>query len=540
MNIKRIIIASLIMLLAVIGACDREIDSRDPVRSVPQDGPVPNNLVVFVNNQSITISWDISDASDVGKYHIYVATEPEGSDDFDFVLHDSTTSITIQLNQLTINKRYYFRVAAVSKLGLEWKQSEVVDALFTYLSIDVEHGKDRINSRSVRVQINAPTQTSHIMLSEDSTFTYEDWIPYSGTSTNFELSDSDGVKWVYARLQFDDGSLTNILSDSIILDTRAVIDSVFFDTPDNGNYFVIGDTIIFGVATGETGGEASVTFGGVQSGAIDMYDDGTEADSIADDGIYYGVWVVPTSFTLDRGEVTGHFTDEAGNNANDYTSSELLTIFTSPQAVTLSAEALSTHQINLSWTQTNSSTENFNSYRIYRSKSSTVSESSTLDTMFTTISTTSYIDILLDDNTTYFYRIYVDDKSGLSTASEIVNATTFVNTPPETVDLFVVDNGDSTSVDLAWIESNEEYFESYRIFRSESAGTSEPALGQFTTLVWKGDNINTVQSNGINLPEVENSNTNWYFVVYIYDKHGESTASNVVSVPAPVTPPPEE
>ncbi|RKX26533.1 MAG: hypothetical protein DRP47_08020 [Candidatus Zixiibacteriota bacterium] len=539
MNMKLIFLVSLTILMVVVGACDRYIDSRDPVRSVPQDGPVPYNLRVFVNHQSVTVSWDISGSSPVGKYRIYVATEPEESDEFNFILLDSTTNTTIELDELTINKRYYFRVTAVSTSGLEWEPSEVTNALFTYLSIDIEHGRDRVNNRSVQIQISAPAQISHIMISEDETFASDNWIPFVGTMADFELSDGDGAKWVYVQLQFNDGSLTgDILSDSIILDTRAVIDSVFFGTPANSEYFVAGETVTFGVATSESGGEASVSFDGGLSGAIVLYDEGTGADLTADDGIYYGDWIVPTSYSLDHGEVTGRFTDEAGNSANDRTAARLLTIFTMPQAVTVSANSFSTFQINLIWTQSISSTENFASYRIYRDTSPTVSESSFLVKNETNRSTTSFTDTLLDDNTTYYYCVYVYEKSGLSAASKIVSTTTLLNTIPEPVELFAVDNGSETTTELMWTISTEADFESYQIYRPNTALTSQPSLSHFTTLVWRGNDINTIQRANISLTAATDSS--WYFVIYVFDKHGEkSAASNVVSVLAPPVSPEE-
>ncbi|MBU8934080.1 MAG: fibronectin type III domain-containing protein [candidate division Zixibacteria bacterium] len=532
MNTKIITLFLLLMLLALGGGCDRYIDSRDPVRSIPDSGPVPKNLTVLLNDQSISLSWEIANPEVVGMYRIYAAVQPRVGEESDFVLRDSTAARSIQLDQLLINESYYIKVAAVSTSGLEWEQSEAVKAVFTYLSIAIESGRELVKGLSVRVNINAPTQTSHIMLSEDQTFATDIWIPFEGTVINYELSDGDGTKWLYARLQFDDGSRTgNVLSDSIVVDTRATIDSVFFTVPANGEYFTVGETITFGVTSGEAGGDASISFDGGLSGRIDLYDDGVGVDPEADDGIYYGAWVVPVSYTLDHGEVTGRFTDEAGNSAPDFTASNFLTIFTPPQSVILTASPLSTFEISLTWTQTTSSAADFAAYRIYRHTTSAVSESSTLVYATSTSTSTDFTDTDLDDNMQYYYRHYIYDKSGLSAASDVATARTLVNTTPDPVELFVVDNGSETTTELHWTKSTESDFDSYRIYRPASALVSQPSLVMFTTLVWKGNDIDELLRAGISLPVATG---NYFFVLYVFDKHGEkSDASNTVSAPAP-------
>ena len=108
--------------------------------------------------------------------------------------------------------------------------------------------------------------------------------------------------------------------------------------------------------------------------------------------------------------------------------------------------------------------------------------------------------------------------SGLSAASVVVNQMTLVNTPPDPVELFVVDDGDATTVDLAWTESNEEYFESYRIYRSTS-----PSPNSSDDLAWIGTTSGTVQWTQTGL-----TGGPYYFVIYVYDEHGSSTASNIV------------
>ncbi len=522
MSMKYIGIIFLICVVAVIG-CSRYIDSRDPVRSIPDTGQVPTNLTVDLIDGGVQLTWDIDDPAAVTKYRVYAA-RITGTAPLDYVLRDSSTTTTATVTGLTVNQDYSFRVAAVLTSGLEWTPSDPVAATINYLSISIKDGAEYANSRTVIVNINAPLTTSHIEMSEDSTFAGSIFKPFSGTATQFELSEGDGVKWVYARLQFQDGTATGgFLSDSIILDTRAAIDSVFF-LPPADDYFTGGETIRFGIDGGEIGGSASVSFTG--SGTITLWDDGTGDDPVADDGIYWGHWTVPNTFTLNNGQVTGTFTDAAGNRAPQITGRKALNIFTAPLAVTASATAISTYEIALTWTQAVGT--NFAAYRIYRDLSPTVTTSSELLTTITSSGTTEYTDTDLDAGTTYHYCIYVYDNVGLSTPSFVVTATTEPNTVPDPVDLFAVVGSDTTNVTLSWSQSAETDFESYRVYRSLSSPVDTTA-----TLVSLERSIGTLSTTAT-LPSVSlGSNSRYYFRVFVFDRHGAIAGSNEVDVHAP-------
>jgi len=517
-------ISILLIVLMTAAGCDRYIDSRDPVRSLPTDGPVPANLKVTAIDGGVTLSWEIDDPTGITRYRVYAA-EVEAGVQTEYILRDSTTELSITLTNLQINNEYLFQVAAVLTSGLEWERSEAVGSVVTYLSITIEEGAEYTNDSDVRVNINAPVATSHIMLTEDSTFADVLWLPFQGTTRNFIISDGDGVKWVYARLQFTDGSTSGgILSDSIILDTRAQIDSVFFSDFPNGQYFSAGDVITFGLAAREVGGTASAGFTGV--GQVLLYDDGSGVDPIAADGVFYGSWTVPGGFTLNNGSVTGTYRDEAGNSAPQITAVRTLNIFTAPPAVTLSASALSTYEISLTWTSAVSN--NFASYRIYREAGAVVTETSELITTITSGGTTSYTDTDLEAGFTYYYRVFVYDNIGLSTGSATVSATTEANTPPDPVDLFAVVGVDTMTVTLSWTESDERDFDSYRVYRYNT-----PAVDTTHSLVILQRNRGTL-TGAAGLPTVPSgSNGHYYFRLYVVDRHGAVASSNVVDVHAP-------
>jgi hypothetical protein len=81
------IVCLLCGLLVLAAGCDRHIPSRNPLRSLPADPPTPVNLTAQVNDRSVTLSWEVSDSSNVGKFRIYRAVGASGQ----FTLIDSSS-----------------------------------------------------------------------------------------------------------------------------------------------------------------------------------------------------------------------------------------------------------------------------------------------------------------------------------------------------------------------------------------------------------------------------------------------------------------
>jgi hypothetical protein len=411
--VKGVRVIVIILLAAAVVGCSRYIESRNPVRSLPDAGPVPINLTARLDNGSVTISWEVADSADIARFRVYVAD----STGLDYTPWDSTTGFSITPEGLKINQRYFLKVAMVAYSGLESELSEAVSARVMYLSIMIQSDREYTNSRDVQVRISCPPEeTSHLMLSEDSTFSNAVFVWFDSTGTSFQLSEGDGVKTVYARLQFFDGTRSGeLLSDNIILDTRARIDSVFF-TP-SGDTFSSGETITFGLNAGETGGEASVAFTG--AGVMPLYDDGANGDSNAGDGIYSGSWVVPDDFTfLYNGDVTGSFTDAVGNQAVQIGAQQLLNINKTPKPVKLYAVLqIDRTSVLLGWTVSNE--EDFESYRIYSDTQPDVGVSDNLISIINDPSTDSFMYGVPDTlgTPTYYFKVYVYDRHGLMAPS---------------------------------------------------------------------------------------------------------------------------
>ncbi|HVP06713.1 MAG TPA: fibronectin type III domain-containing protein, partial [Candidatus Acidoferrum sp.] len=262
------------VLVLTIG-CHRYIDSSNPVRSLPSAPPTPINVAALLNDQSVTLNWEVGDSTDVSRFRVYVA-DSAGTD---YVLRDSTTTYSKTITGLIVNKLYNFEVATVGSDGIEGNRSTPLSVRIGLMAITIENGNLYTNHRDVTLQLVAPSTATYVYLSEDSTFTGTAPSAFFPTHT-FTLSPNDGLKTVFARFVFSDGSQSGTpVSDQITLDTRAKIDSVYFTSAATPP-FKAGDVITFLLsAGGETGGVASAGITGAGTPAA-LYDDGSNGDAV--------------------------------------------------------------------------------------------------------------------------------------------------------------------------------------------------------------------------------------------------------------------
>ena len=405
---KKNILIIICLSLLVFSSCDRYIESKDPVRSLPDDVSVPKNINLFIDNLAVTLTWDIDNPSSISKYRVYVSE----NDTLNYQLEDSSTTQTITLDELITNRLYFFKLAAVNTSGLEGHRSEELFAQVGILSLVINNNSKYTNRRSVNVQFTVSNSASNALISEDSTFSDVVYLPFSGQSS-YTLSDGDGTKRVYARLLFTNGATSQeLLQDSIILDTEATIDSVFFLNPNN--LYAPGDTIVFGLIAGELNGTASVSFTG--SGSIKLVDDGTGYDTVADDGIYYGRYVVPNNTNVHNATVNGNFSDEAGNNAPVLSSYNQININTAPDAIELLVAYTPGDSAYFSWTR--SDEPDFESYRLYSATHTNVLTSDNLLTYESSAGNRQFT--IMPPVGTTRYRIFVYDVHGqYSTSNEV-------------------------------------------------------------------------------------------------------------------------
>ena len=409
----------LVMLVLIASGCSRYIDSDQLDFQLPDAPPVPIELRVTHLDNGLQVTWQVSDTNAVDYFRIYYGADTVQAN---LSLWDTTSLFVEVLDNLVSGKAYSVSVSSVMK-GLEGERSIVSTTITGVLSMTINANDQYTNNRNVNVSFIIPTSARLVQLSEDNTFAGAIWENYSA-SRSFVLSDSDGLKTVYARFQFLDGSASSgSVFDEITLDTRAEVDSVYFRP--SGTVFSSGETISFYVKAGEVGGEATVSFPG-RSNMI-LYDDGTHGDVTADDGLFSLAYVVPLSVQVAQGLVTGSYQDEAGNVAtSDLTASEYLTIANPPTAVTLAAQLVTDNDgnrsISLSWTSSPDS--DFETYRLYKDNSAGIQETDTDLIIWITESKsqTEFSDINPTPGT-YHYRVFVFDQQGLATGSNEVTIT---------------------------------------------------------------------------------------------------------------------
>ncbi len=502
-----VIVSAVLLLMA---GCDRHIESKDPVRSLPDRPGKPVNLSARIQDRAVVLSWEMVDSSGVVRFRIYVAEE----EDEEFTLFDSTSVYSQTVIGLPFNEPIRLQVRAVGNYDFEGEPSRAVTVTVGLLSIAIDDNDEYTNSRDVTVQLYAPGDPAYVMLSEDSLFGSGEVNSPFQSQRSFRLSQGDGLKTVYARFIFEDGSESEgIVRDNIILDTYAAIDSVYYSPI--YQVFSPGDTIVFIVdASGEVGGEAIVTLS--SAGEIPLHDDGTRGDVIADDGVYSTAYVVPVGLNVSGGIVFGDFTDAAGNVAVQATAAQSLDITARPMLVQFTlVEALSSFEIQLRWSEFGG--DDFFEYRVYRDEVATVSDSSLLVAGIDQKSVTEYLDTTLDENTKYYYRVYVMNNAGLRSGSDVDSAMTTVNEPPEGVAVAVT-LSDSSTAHLTWTRNHDSDFESYRIYRDTSAGISL-ADDLVAILTDQG----TLSYDDF-LPFPTES-TVYYYRVFVFDRQGLSASS---------------
>jgi len=503
-------IAVFVLALGLVSGCNRHVESLDPVRELPAPLDAPFNVSALIGNQAATLTWEMGSVAGVAYYRIFVADSFDG----EYLLRDTSAARTKLLQNLLYNREYFFKVAAVRSGGAEGLQSAVVSVRVPAVSLVINDNSKFTRLRSVGLTMNAGLGAAEFQLSEDSLFALAPILAYA-TQAPFELSDGDGVKRVFARFYYNDGSSTNFaIFDDITLDTRARI-SAFSFAPTTT--LQTGDTITFTLTANELDGKAQAVFEGAPN--IDLYDDGVSPDAAADDGVYTGRYTIPVSVSAISAEVDGKFTDAAGNEATIAKAPALLTIHPTPQPVSIvSTVPLSTYQIEVVWTMSTAS--NFMSYRLYRGATANVTTSSELVVTRDPRSAVSYTDTALDANTKYFYRVFVIDSFGVSAASNVDSARTLVNTAPDPVTLAGSLSTDSSTFKLSWTRSGEVDFSSYRLYRKSSPGVT--TSDQLVAII---NNSNTDNSTDF-VP----GPTTVYYKIFVFDRHGLSSGSNEVQL----------
>lgn len=197
-----------------------------------------------------------------------------------------------------------------------------------------------------------------------------------------------------------------------------------------------------------------------------------------------------------------------------------------PSAVTLQEpDAVASDRIALSWTR--SDARDFFAYRVRRNGTGAVSEADPAVAEITNLDQTYFDDTGLQENTEYYYRVYVVDEGGLSTRSNEQRVVTR-NEAPEGVVLDPAADITTGSATLTWSQSAAHDFDRYRLYRDTG-----PTVTDASTLVVEIDEPGAVSFTDRDLA----TGTRYYYRVYVVD-NGEvpgplSTGSNIITFQTP-------
>ena len=476
--------------------------------------PQPTQLNIATGDRLVHLTWQRIEQVTIQCYYIYRSDTTTINR-----LIDSTTTTSYIDRNVQNGRIYSYQVSAKSLKGYEGPPSEIIAGRPGFYALTINSGAAQTRSRAVTLTMVAPSGTVYSLISNDSTFTDAGWESF-GTQKSWDLSPGDGSKKVYAKFRGQDGSeMDGMISDEIILDTDAVIDSIDFNYQDQP--FQAGKLLKVRVYASEPHGTATMDIGG-QFTALHLYDDGSHGDETANDAIYTLHWLIPNGLEILNGLLTANFIDAIGNTARSATAERRLTIKNLPQSVTLFEPIPygNTHdRLYLSWTSFSGT--GFVDYRIYRHTTEMVDYNSTLVGILSTATVCTLVDSNLTENTTYYYRVYVTDALGFSAGSNLVAGKTAANLPPAAVHGELSYLQSQQAVLLSWGKSSERDFGSYRIFRSLQANVNSNS----SLLA-----VITDRSQVTFTDEKLSDKTTYWYAIYVYDISGQSARSNVVTI----------
>lgn len=203
------------------------------------------------------------------------------------------------------------------------------------------------------------------------------------------------------------------------------------------------------------------------------------------------------------------YSSSSGNSS--YSNTTNATTPSSPPSAPsgLAATAISSSQINLSWT------DNSNNETGFRIERGTSSSGPFVLINTTSANATSFSDSGLSGSTTYYYRIYAWSGSGNSAYSLVANATTAAPVPLAPTSL-VATAISAAAINLTWAD-NSTIESGFKVERGLSAS------GPFTVIFTSAANITNYSDTGLN------GATTYHYRVYAFNGGGNSAYSSVVN-----------
>lgn len=175
--------------------------------------------------------------------------------------------------------------------------------------------------------------------------------------------------------------------------------------------------------------------------------------------------------------------------------------------------------IELNWNAAKA--EDFDSYKIYRATTPGVNLGSQLVKSIFEPSVTQFVDRNLQDNTRYYYKVFVFNAAGANIPSNEASASTLANMPPQAITLNRPLVLDHSTVELTWYPSSESDFSMYRLYRSERSPVSVNSPP-----IWINSNQSLTRYKDSGLK----AGRTYYYKIVVYDAGGLFAESNEVVV----------
>lgn len=493
------------------------------------DLPVPTNVLVEAGSDRVRLSWSLPAATGgpaVDEFAIFRSRVDDAGTPIERQFLLVRTPNRSYVDASVKNGLHYVYNVAAGQNGQFGPRSGDVTGTPALYNIILDDDAAVTREPKLSVQFVAPTGTEAVQLSETETPGDASWRPL-GQGTTFTLSPGDGERTVFARFRLPGGGESLPVSDTIRLDTRARIASVGFS---GAAVKAPGDPLHLTLDAGETGGLARVEVVGLFV-ALALYDDGTNGDTQANDGLYELETRVPGGQSVAGSLLTGRFTDAVGNEALTVDSTRRLTVEQPPDAVNLAAPVASpppdAPAVTLEWTP--SSVNDFAAYRVTRSPGTTPAANGETVTLITTRGQTQYRDTGVREGGTYNYRVVVVTNPGLEAASNTASLTVPNVRPPAAVTLQAADGVSTTRAVIRWARSNDLDFAAYRLYRSTTAAVDNS--GTPVAVLTTADVISFVD-------DTLDENTLYYYRLYVVDQGGLAAGSNEIQARTANLPPP--
>ena len=366
---------------------------------------------------------------------------------------------------------------------------QVLFACFTFLAGFLSS----VRAESVALAWDAspePDVAGYVLHYGTSTLTYTQAVDVGNTTTATLNNLASGATYFIAVSARDTGGLESLPSSEVSFTAAAnQAPAVNITSPVNGTQFTAPANITVSASANDSDGSiARVEF---YNGATKLGEDTTSPYSFAWSGVPAGNYSL-SSIAYDN---LGASTQSAAVNV-------IVNVALPVAATGLSATAVSTSQINLSWAASSGAA----SYNVKRSPIS----GGPYTTISTGVSGTTYNNAGLPAQTTYYYVVSAVNSAGESANSAQATATTQAVAVPGIPASLSATAASPTQINLSWTAASGAA--SYNVKRSATSG------GPYTT-VSTGVTATTYNNTGLN------AQTTYYYVVSAVNTGGESANS---------------